>query len=132
MTQMNNWFDTMVDRDTIIDMFSETLASRVDNVKRTKVANKVMLSHLMKVFDEEARHLHGKSAYGSYASNTNGSLWCAYNAATHWSSHVSQSKSDTPQNVRVTREDRVKKMLASPEWLSLEGTVDEPTTMLAA
>jgi hypothetical protein len=132
MTQMNNWFDTMIDRDTIIDMFSETLASRMDNVKRTKVTNKVMLSHLMKIFDEEARHLHGKSAYGSYASNTNGSLWCAYNAATHWSSHVSESKSDTPQNVRVTREDRVKKMLASPEWLSLEGTSNEPATMLAA
>ena len=124
MTQMNEWYDTMVDRDTIIDLFKETMANRIDNVSRSNTYNKVMLSHLMKIFDQEAQHLHGSSAYDTYAKNDKGSLWCAYNAVTHWSSHVSKSKSDNPQNVRVTREDKVRKMLSSPQWKSLEGTKD--------
>ena len=66
MNEMRTWYDTKVTRDQAIDLFSKTLARRTDNVTRKKVANKVMLSNLMKTFDEESRHLHGKGNYDKY------------------------------------------------------------------
>jgi len=119
LTQMRGWYDTKVSRDGAINLFTNTLAQRTDNVSRKKVANKVMLSNLMKIFDEENRHLHGQGAYEGYSKRDEGTLWSAYNAATYWSSHAS-SKTGANHNVRVTREDKVRKMLASPEWTSLE------------
>ena len=118
LTQMRGWYDTKVSRDGAINLFTNTLAQRTDNVSRKKVANKVMLSNLMKIFDEENRHLHGKGAYEGYGKQNNGTLWSAYNAATHWSSHP-KSKTGSNHNVKVTREDRVRKMLASDSWKEL-------------
>ena len=119
LTQMRGWYDTKVSRDGAINLFTNTLAQRTDNVSRKKVANKVMLSNLMKIFDEENRHLHGQGAYEGYSKRDEGTLWSAYNAATYWSSHA-KSKTGANHNVRVTREDKVRKMLVSPEWTSLE------------
>ena len=119
LTQMRGWYDTKVSRDGAINLFTNTLAQRTDNVSRKKVPNKVMLSNLMKIFDEENRHLHGQGAYEGYGKRDEGTLWSAYNAATYWSSHA-KSKTGANHNVRVTREDKVRKMLASPEWTSLE------------
>ena len=119
LTQMRGWYDTKVSRDGAINLFTNTLAQRTDNVSRKKVANKVMLSNLMKIFDEENRHLHGQGAYEGYGKRDEGTLWSAYNAATYWSSHA-KSKTGANHNVRVTREDKVRKMLVSPEWTSLE------------
>jgi len=119
LTQMRGWYDTKVSRDGAINLFTNTLAQRTDNVSRKKVANKVMLSNLMKIFDEENRHLHGQGAYEGYSKRDEGTLWSAYNAATYWSSHA-KSKTGANHNIRVTREDKVRKMLASPEWTSLE------------
>ena len=122
LTQMRGWYDTKVSRDGAINLFTNTLAQRTDNVSRKKVANKVMLSNLMKIFDEENRHLHGKGAYEGYGKRDEGTLWSAYNAATYWSSHAN-SKTGANHNIRVTREDKVRKMLASPEWTELETAV---------
>ena len=122
LTQMRGWYDTKVSRDGAINLFTNTLAQRTDNVSRKKVANKVMLSNLMKIFDEENRHLHGQGAYEGYGKRDEGTLWSAYNAATYWSSHAN-SKIGANHNIRVTREDKVRKMLASPEWTELETAV---------
>jgi hypothetical protein len=119
---MRGWYDTKVSRDGAINLFTNTLAQRTDNVSRKKVANKVMLSNLMKIFDEENRHLHGQGAYEGYGKRDEGTLWSAYNAATYWSSHAN-SKTGANHNIRVTREDKVRKMLASPEWTELETAV---------
>ena len=116
---MRDWYDTRVTRDQVINLFTKTLAQRTDNVSRKKVANKVMLSNLMKIFDEENRHLHGQGKYEGYARRQNGTLWSAYNSATYWSSHANDSKGKA-HNVKVGREDKVRKMLASPEWEALE------------
>lgn len=110
MAEMRRWYQTPVQREQAINLFTKTLASRMDNVKREKVANKVMLSNLMKVFDEENRHIHGRGAYESYGKRDVGSLWTAYQAATSWSTHV-----DKP-STKVIREDKVRKMLASDAW----------------
>jgi hypothetical protein len=114
MNTMKMWYNTTVSRERTIDLFTDTLASRLDNVKREKVANKVMLSNLMKTFDEENRHLIGKGRYEGYGKRDEGTLWTAYQAATFWSSHT-----DKP-TTKVLREDKVRKMLASPKWKALE------------
>jgi len=119
LNRMRDWYDTTVTRDQAINLFTKTLAQRTDNVSRKKVANKVMLSNLMKIFDEENRHLHGQGAYESYGVRDNGTLWSAYNAATYWSSHP-KSKTGKNHNVKVNREDKVRKMLASPAWQELQ------------
>ena len=114
MDQMKVWYNTTVDRDTAISLFSNTLAKRVDNVSKVQVPNKVMLSNLMKTFDEENRHIIGRGHYEGYSQQTKGTLWTAYQAATAWSTHVPKA------NTRVLREDKVRKMLASPHWKELE------------
>ena len=116
---MKNWYDTKVTREEAINLFTKTLAQRTDNVTRKKVANKTMLSNLMKIFDEENRHLHGRGKYEAYGTREEGTLWSAYNSATHWSSHPENSKGKA-HNVKIGREDKVRKMLASPEWKELE------------
>ena len=113
MAEMRTWYQTPVHREQAIDLFTKTLASRMDNVKREKVANKVMLSSLMKTFDEENRHLIGRGAYEGYSKRDVGTLWTAYQAATFWSTHV-----DKP-STKVIREDKVRKMLASDTWQQL-------------
>ena len=114
MDQMKVWYNTTVDRDTAISLFSNTLAKRLDNVSKAQVPNKVMLSNLMKTFDEENRHIIGRGHYEGYSQQTKGTLWTAYQAATAWSTHVPKA------NTRVLREDKVRKMLASPHWKELE------------
>jgi len=114
MDQMKVWYNTMVDRDAAVSLFTKTLAKRTDNVTKEEVANKVMLSNLMKTFDEENRHLIGRGNYEGYSQQTRGTLWTAYQAATAWSTHVPKA------NTRVLREDKVRKMLASPHWKKLE------------
>jgi len=119
LEEMKNWYDTPVKRYEAINLFTKTLAQRTDNVSKKKVANKVMLSNLMKIFDEENRHIHGRGSYEGYAQRDEGTLWTAYNAATYWSSHPDNKRGSSPHNVKVTREDKVRKMLASPEWNTL-------------
>ena len=121
LEEMRNWYDTPLKRYEAINLFTKTLAQRTDNVSKKKVANKVMLSNLMKIFDEENRHIHGSGRYEGYAMREEGTLWTAYNAATYWSSHPHNmnNRTGSPHNVKVNREDKVRKMLAAPEWEAL-------------
>ena len=128
LSQMRDWYHTEISRDATVNLFTKTLAKRMDNVTRKPVANKVMLSNLMKIFDEENRHIHGRGTYEKYATRNNGTLWTAYQAATHWSSHDKKTnafpshgytKTRPSHNTIGLREDRVRKMLHSNEWLAL-------------
>jgi hypothetical protein len=79
-----------------------------------------MLSNLMKIFDEENRHLHGGGSYEGYAQRSRGTLWSAYQAATYWSSHDKGGEGSRPSHTVIgTREDKVRKMLQSDQWLAL-------------
>tara|TARA_R110000823_G_scaffold6611_1_gene24946 strand:- start:194 stop:1075 length:882 start_codon:yes stop_codon:yes gene_type:complete len=122
MNQMQRWCDTPINRDTAIDLFTETLAHRQDNVKREQVANKKKLSNLMKIFDEENRYLLGQGRYEKYAQRNEGTLWTAYQAATYWSSHPEYGgkEGSKAHTTKVTREDQVKKMLNHKMWKELE------------
>ena len=113
LNEMKVWYNSGVDRSDVIKLFSNTLAKRMDNVSRAAVPNKVMLSNLMKVFDEETRHLEGRGKYEKYGIRDRGNLWTAYQAATSWSTHVKKN------NTRPLREEKVRKMLASPHWKEL-------------
>ena len=119
LDQMKVWYNTAVSRDQAVDLFTKTLAKRTDNVTQKKVPNKVMLSNLMKVFDEENRHIIGRGNYEKYAVRSEGTMWTAYQAATAWSTHVGDN-AKSQANTRVLREDKVRKMLASPQWKELE------------
>jgi hypothetical protein len=120
LSQMKKWYHTEVSRDAAVDLFTKTLAKRTDNVTRKTVANKVKLSNLMKVFDEENRHLHGRSLYEGYATRNQGTLWTAYQAATHWSSHDKVDGTARPSHSVIgSREDQVRQMLQSDQWLAL-------------
>ena len=119
MNEMRTWYNTKVTRDQAIDLFSKTLARRTDNVTRKKVANKVMLSNLMKTFDEESRHLHGKGNYDKYGQTNDGTMWSAYNAATWWSTHGVTRQGSSLHNAKPIREEKVRKMLGSTTWKEL-------------
>ena len=124
LSTMRGWYHKEVSRDATVNLFTHTLAKRTDNVTRKTVANKVMLSNLMKIFDEENRHLHGRGHYEKYGTRNEGTLWTAYQAATCWSSHdkiVGHSgNGDRPSsNVIGLREDKVRNMLHSDQWLAL-------------
>ena len=114
INQMHRWYQTPVSRGQAIHLFSNTLAKRMDNVSKKLKPNKVMLSNLMKTFDEENRHIIGKGNYEKYGERTEGTLWTAYQDATAWSTHVPK------EHTRVIREDRVRKMMDSPHWKRLE------------
>ena len=121
LNQMRNWYHTDVSRDNIIQLFTHTLAKRTNNVSREVEPNKVMLSNLIKIFDEENRHLHGRANYEGYATRNRGTLWSAYQAATWWSSHDKDGgRESRPSHTVISgREDKVRKMLQSPQWLQL-------------
>ena len=114
INKMRGWYNTPVSRGEAIKLFSSTLAKRTDNVTKARVPNKVMLSNLMKTFDEENRHLIGRGNYEKYGERTEGTLWTAYQAATAWSTHVPK------ENVRVIREEKVRRMMDSTHWKELE------------
>jgi len=121
LRQMRDWYHTDVSRDNIIHLFTHTLAKRTNNVSREVEPNKVMLSNLIKIFDEENRHLHGRANYEGYATRNRGTLWSAYQAATWWSSHDKDGgRESRPSHTVISgREDKVRKMLQSPQWLQL-------------
>ena len=119
---MRDWYHTDVSRDNVIHLFTHTLAKKTNNVSREVEPNKVMLSNLMKIFDEENRHLHGQANYEKYATRNRGTLWSAYQAATYWSSHAKDGGIDSRPSHTVIggREDKVRKMLQSPQWKQLD------------
>ena len=118
LKQMRNWYHTDVSRDNVIHLFTHTLAKKTNNISREVEPNKVMLSNLMKIFDEENRHLHGRGNYEGYATRNRGTLWSAYQAATYWSSH--DKNGGRPSHTTIGgREDKVRKMLHSPQWMQL-------------
>ena len=121
LQQMRNWYHTEVSRDNVINLFTHTLAKKTNNVSHKVEPNKVMLSTLMKIFDEENRHLHGRGSYEKYGIQNKGTLWSAYQAATWWSSHDKDGgKQSRPSHTVIGgREDKVRKMLQSPQWMQL-------------
>ena len=124
---MLNWRGVEITDQQFADMLKETIC-----VKKSKSAqvginpvNETKMNYLLQLFDEEKKEL------GS-------TLWGAYNALTHWSTHtdhqVSRYNPETLKidnirggrtnankpNVERQRADVVRELLTSDAWQSLE------------
>ena len=118
------WWDIKVEDTDVADMFETTLAKKNINDKQRsfglKDLNKKHLLTLMALYEEEVAQIHGKGDYGR--NNAKGSLWCAYQAATAWSTHLKDVE-DTAKKPHIVQRDRqvkVRKMINSPQWHNLQ------------
>jgi len=120
----NRWWDIKVEDDHVANMFEKTIAKSQANSNNIKYGasalNKKRLLTLMALYDEEVTQIHGDGDYGRKGAK--GSLWCAYQAATAWSTHLRdvEGKVNKPHIVRSERENHVRKMINSPLWKELE------------
>ena len=103
------WWDTKVEDDAVSNMFEKTIAKMPLSQGAKMVAksetNKKQLYILMGLYNEEVKQLHGSGDYGR--KEAKGSLWCAYQASTAWSTHLSditiRERQETHSSVSKTK-----------------------------
>jgi len=119
----NKWWNTKVDDDKVADMFTKTIAKSQASDSQIKYGspdtNKKQLMILMGLFEAEATQIHGKGDYGRKGAK--GSLWCAYQSATAWSTHLGDYDNDAKKYiVQQKRQNDVRNMINSKSWKDLE------------
>ena len=75
----------------------------------------------MNIYDKEVTQIYGSGEYGR--NGVDGSLWCAYQSATEWSTHLAdfENKDNAKKYlIEQKRQDAVRSMLNSPQWKELE------------
>ena len=118
------WWDTKVEDNDVAEMFKKTIAKSQANESQVKYGasdlNKKRLLTLMGLYEQEVAPIHGKGDYGRQEAS--GSLWCAYQAATEWSTHLRDmdSSSTNKHLVQSYRQSQVKNMITSKQWKELE------------
>lgn len=123
-----DWWYTKVEDDQVADMFQKTICkkktSNISNyVSEDAELNKKRLSQLMDLYTKEKVQIHGSGDYTINPSKVKGSLWCAFQASTYWSTHVEKTMSKKEYRAHIiqrNRQESVRKMLNSPSWKSLE------------
>ena len=86
-----------------------------------KTVNQKCLTTLMNIYDKEVTQIYGSGEYGR--NGVDGSLWCAYQSATEWSTHLAdfENKDNAKKYlIEQKRQDAVRGMLNSPQWKELE------------
>ena len=122
--RFKNWWNTPVEDDAVKDMFTRTIAkqklSKGSKLAGINQTNKKQLAVLMGLYDEEVTQIHGRGDYGR--NNAKGSLWCAYQSATAWSTHLNDIVKDETKKyiVEVDRQNSVSDMINSDAWKQLE------------
>ena len=122
--RFQKWWDTPVEDNAIKDMFIKTIAkqklSKGSQLAGINQTNKKQLAVLMGLYDEEVTQIHGRGDYGR--NNAKGSLWCAYQSATAWSTHLNDIVKDETKKyiVEVDRQNSVSDMINSDAWKQLE------------
>ena len=119
----NKWWNTRVDDDKVAEMFTKTIAKSQASDSQLKYGspetNKKQLMILMGLYEEEAKQIHGKGDYGR--NGAKGSLWCAYQSATAWSTHLGDYDKDAKKYiVQQRRQNDVRNMINSKSWKDLE------------
>ena len=119
----NKWWNTRVDDDKVADMFTKTIAKSQASDSQLKYGspetNKKQLIILMGLYESEATQIHGKGDYGR--NGAKGSLWCAYQSATAWSTHLGDYDKDAKKYiVQQRRQNDVRNMINSKSWKDLE------------
>lgn len=119
------WWDTKVEDEQVISMFKNTIAksqaTEAQLLAGADQSNQKQLGNLIALYQDEVRHLHGDGDYGRKGAK--GSLWCAYQASTAWSTHLTDVKNDNNKKLHIIKEKRqsmVSKMLQSNHWKKLE------------
>ena len=122
--QFKKWWDTKVEDEQVIDLFKSTIAkSQANEIKLASGqsdTNKKQLYHLMGLYEAEVAQIHGRGDYGR--NGAKGSLWCAYQSATAWSTHLGDVKANSTNNhiVEQRRQNDVRSMINSNKWKQLE------------
>ena len=111
--QMDRWASLGLSSRQFADVLSETICkreARPSDRPDEKPVNKSLLDYLVYQFEDEAHEL-GET------------VWAGYNALTHWSTHTMEKGRLTQRqhDVQRQRSDRVREVLTSDAWASLEG-----------
>jgi hypothetical protein len=119
-----SWWDKKVDDQDVANMFKKTIAKSQANESQIKYGasdlNQKRLLALMGLYEEEVAQIHGKGDYGR--NNATGSLWCAYQAATAWSTHLKDVELTAKKFhlVQKDRQNQVRNLIVSDHWKKLE------------
>ena len=120
-----DWWYTEVKDEEVAECFKNTLCKK--DYKASKYlgedmeTNKKQLATLMDLYTKEKIQIHGKGAYTS--GHVNGSLWCAFQSATYWSTHIDNTMTKEKYKGHIIENQRqasVKKMIMSKDWKNLE------------
>ena len=118
------WWETKVDDSQVAEMFTKTIAkSQATNTQLKYGApdtNKKQLQVLMGLYEDEVTQIHGKGDYGR--NGAKGTLWCAYQSATAWSTHLKDAEHNA-KKIHIVQRDRqneVRTMITTKHWKELE------------
>ena len=118
--QMNLWAGAKLSDEQFGEILANSIChknTRAAEAGQTKPINERLMNNILYLFDKEKREL-GQT------------MWAAYNALTHWSTHTQEGWTDLTTgkdyqsgkstqnvaNVQRTRNDMVRTVLASPSW----------------
>ena len=124
MQKTNNKNLIYFKKSKVIDLFKSTIAkSQANEIKLASGqsdTNKKQLYHLMGLYEAEVAQIHGRGDYGR--NGAKGSLWCAYQSATAWSTHLGDVKPNSTNKyiVEQRRQNDVRSMINSNKWKQLE------------
>lgn len=122
--RFKKWWNTPVQDEQIKKLFETTIAkqhlSKGNKIAGINETNKKQLAILMGLYNEEVTQIHGGGDYGR--NDAKGSLWCAYQSATAWSTHLSDVNKDNTKKylVQADRQKQVADMVETSKWKELE------------
>ena len=122
--RFKKWWNTPVQDEQIKKLFETTIAkqhlSKGNKIAGINETNKKQLAILMGLYNEEVTQIHGGGDYGR--NDAKGSLWCAYQSATAWSTHLSDVNKDNTKKylVQADRQKQVADMVETSKWRELE------------
>jgi L-ascorbate metabolism protein UlaG (beta-lactamase superfamily) len=123
--RFQHWWDKPVNDEQVAEMFKKTIVKGTITDAQANSGfsdiNKKQLYILMGLYDQEVKQIHGMGDYGRKSAK--GSLWCAYQSATAWSTHLGDVTSKTVDKkhiVQQKRQSKIRDMINSKSWKQLE------------
>jgi len=123
--RFQQWWDKPVKDVDVSNMFKSTIVKGTITEAQINSGfsdiNKKQLYILMGLYDQEVKQIHGKGDYGR--NGAKGSLWCAYQSATAWATHLQDVKDkaiDKSHIVQQQRQSKIRDMINSKQWKELE------------
>jgi len=121
--RFQHWWDKPVNDEQVAEMFKKTIVKGTITDAQANSGfsdiNKKQLYILMGLYDQEVKQIHGMGDYGR--NGAKGSLWCAYQSATAWSTHFGDYDKDAKKYiVQQRRQNDVRNMINSKSWKDLE------------